>query len=112
MENTKKIINKYKCTWLDLLLKEALQNRDLKTYNRIKCVVYYYPEILRCDMHDFKAAFKYANETYICLHNDDKRYLFFDKIYSMLHNGADFEEDSYGEKRYLTIEQICKYFKI
>jgi len=75
-------------------------------------VVYYFPELLNSNVNDFKIAFKYTDEVYIAIGKGDKRYSVFDKLYSMAHNGADFEEVEYGESRYITLEEICKYFKI
>lgn len=113
MGNIRGIINKYKCNWLDLLLKELIRNKDIKTYNRVKYLIYYFPSILNSvSMNDFKAAIKYANETYICLGKEDNRYPMFDKVYMETHEGADFEPFEYGETRYITIEQLCKCFNI
>lgn len=107
------ISNKYKCNWLDILLKELLHNKDLKMYNRVKCITYYYPELLGdMSMNDFKTAIKYADETYVCLGNEDKRYPMFDKIYRDKHEGTDFETHMYGEVRYITIDDICKFFNL
>jgi len=106
-------IDKYKCYWLKTYLKELLSIGDLKTYNRVKCVAYYFPEILNnIPMGDFKTAMKYSNETYICLGLEDTRYTVLDKLYKDKNGGADFEPVEWGESRYITIDDLCKFFKI
>ena len=113
MKNIKGIINKYNCNWVDILLKELLYKKDLKAYNRVKCVIYYFPSILNSvSMEEFKGAIKFANETYICLSKEDTRLPIFDKLYNALHEGADFEPYEWGEARYITMEQMFNFFKI
>ena len=105
--------NKYNCNWIDILLKEVLQRKDLKAYNRIKCIIYYFPTILDgISMEEFKAAIKFANETYICLGKEDNRYLMFDKLYKELHEGVNFESLEWGETRYITMEQMFNFFNL
>ena len=112
MENTRGIANKYGCEWLDTLLKDALEKKDLRTYNRIKCVVYHYPEMLKIPQIEFKCALKYASETYICIREGDKRYPMLDEIYRNKHRGQDFEPLGEFETRYITIDDMCKCFGI
>lgn len=105
--------NRYKCNWLDTLLKELLRDKKLKLYNRVKCIIYYYPELLiDAKADEFMTAIKFANDTYICLCDGDKRYSIFDKIYKESHKGADFESVELFERRYITFEQIFKHFNI
>lgn len=104
--------NKYNCFWLISYLKELLSNKDLKTYNRVKCLVYYFPDILYTPNNEFRTAMKYADETYICLGVNDLRHKGLDRFYKSKHNGEDFEPPTWGENRYLTIEDVCTYFKI
>ena len=113
MRDLNKKIEKYHCTWLRGYLKELIMKRDLKNYNRVKCVVYYYPEILNgvTDASDFKISFDHADDTYICLGSNDKRYSIFDNIYKRTY-GKDFEPPQWGEVRYITIGEFCKYFKV
>ncbi len=106
-------INKYKCYWLKQYLKELLTNKDLRTYNRVKCVVYYFPEILlNTPMNDFKTAIKYANETYICLGAEDARYAVLDDVYKKKNNGVNFEPLEPCESRYITIDDLCNFYKV
>ena len=112
MRNLNKKIEDYKCNWLKNYLKELIRNRDLKTYNRVKCVLYYFPDAFKSvSMDDMKIAMRYSEDTYICLGNGDIRYSMFDKIYKDRH-GKDFDTPLWGEARYITIDEMCEHFGI
>jgi hypothetical protein len=103
-------IKKYNCPWLKDYLKELIRNRDFKTYNRIKCVLYYFPNVLMdASLDDLKIVMQYADDSYVCLGTEDIRYTAFDKIYKEKY-GNDFNPSSFGETRYITIDEICKHF--
>ena len=105
-------IEKYNCPWLKGYLKELVRTKDFKTYNMVKCVLYYFPDTLYgMTVDDLKTAFKYANESYICLSEKDCRPKMLDGLYKKK-NGVEFSPNSFMESRYLTIEDICKYFKL
>ena len=105
-------IEKYNCSWLKGYLKVLIRTKDFKTYNRVKCVLYYFPDTLYgMTVDDLKTAFKYADESYICLHEKDSRPKMLDDFYKKK-NGVEFSPYSFMESRYLTIEDICKYFKL
>lgn len=105
-------MNKYKCIWLDSYLKELLLDKDLKNYNRAKLIIYYFPTILNVITKvEFDLAIKNADETHVCLGQNDRRYKVFDILYKTKH-GYDFEPPKYSESRYLSLDDIYKYFKI
>jgi len=113
MSSIEKKIEQYKCYWLKEYLKELISNKDLKTYNRLKCMIYYFPDMLNgLTPSDIKAALKYCDETYICLGIEDIRYKAFDKIYKKKNDGKEFEPLNWGECRYITIGDVFNYFKI
>ena len=87
MMNLNDKIEQYKCHWLKGYLKELIKNRDLKAYNRVKCVLYYFPEVFKnVTMNDLNIAMMHADDTYICLGSEDIRYTVFDKIYKEKNN--------------------------
>lgn len=101
------------CDWLDAYLKSLIQLKDLKTYNMAKTVMYYFPQIVEGITKDnFELAMKHYKDTYICLGQDDSQYRYkvFDEMYKQKH-GREFEPNQYGETRYLTIGELCEYFK-
>ena len=101
------------CNWLPNYLKEKLQSGDLNVYNMAKLVLYYFPKIVDgITRDDFELAMKHYDETYICLGQDDSQYRYkvFDEMYKQKH-GREFEPNQYGETRYLTIGELCEYFK-
>ena len=112
MRNLNDKIERYKCNWLKDYLKELIKDRDLKTYNRVKCVMYYFPDVFKnVTMDDLKIAMKHSDDTYICLGSEDTRYTVFDKIYKEKNN-KEFEPPLWGECRYITIDEFCKYFAV
>ena len=105
-------IEKYNCAWLKGYSKVLIRIKDIKTYNRVTWVLYYVIDTLYgMTVDDLKTAFKYADESYICLHEKDCRPKMLDELYKKK-NGVEFSPYSFIESRYLTIEDICKYFKL
>ena len=101
------------CNWLPSYLKEKLQSGDLKTYNMAKLLIYYFPQIIDgLSVGKFELAMKHYKDTYICLGQEDTehRYKVFDDMYKHKH-GHEFEPTPYGESRYITIGELCEYFK-
>ena len=110
--NIKKRMQESKCDWLDSFLKKKLEQRDIKSYNRAKRIIYYFPTIIDSVREDeFETAIKYPKETYICLGKEDARIPQFDNLYKKIHNEK-FNPSDWGETRYLTIEEICEHFNI
>jgi hypothetical protein len=65
MMNLNDKIEHYKCHWLKGYLKELIKNRDLKSYNRVKCVLYYFPEVFKnVTMNDLNIAMMHADDAY------------------------------------------------
>ena len=110
--NLDKKIEQYKCDWLKDYLKELIKGRDLKTYNRIKRVLYYFPNVFySVSLDDLKIAMKHAEDTYICLGSGDIRYVVFDRMYKEKY-GKDFDTPLWGDSRYITIGEFCSYFGV
>lgn len=107
----KEKIENYNCSWLMEYLKDLLAIKDLKTYNRVKCLLYYYPTILDGvnDKTSFSKAINYSTDTYICLGINDIRYSKLDEFYKT-RRGYEFEPLENFEARYLTIEEFFQYF--
>ena len=103
-------IEQYKCNWLKDYLKELIISKDFKTYNRIKRIIYYFPDALKSiTMEELKITMKNASDTYICLGAEDIRYKAFDNMYEKKY-GEKFNPPSWGEARYITIDKMCEYF--
>lgn len=102
------------CPWLGKYLKEKLSNGDLKTYNRVKKVIYYFPSIVSgLSMDNFDMAVKHPDDSYICIGANDYafRYKEFDEFYKRK-NGSPFEPKGSFESRYLSLKDIYDYFGV
>lgn len=98
------------CDWLDEYLKNLLKSRDFKKYNRVKNLIYYFPQIIDgLSKSNFEVAITKASDTYICLGREDNRYKIFDDVYEEK-NGKEFEANTYGDTRYVTVEDVSNYF--
>ena len=108
MATLKKRMENNNCQWLDGYLREVLDKRDLKTYNAVKKLLYYFPTLVNgLQKEDFELAMKHSEDTYVCLNaNDECRYKVFDIIYKEK-NGREFEPSTFGETRYVTIKDVC-----
>lgn len=106
-------IEKFNCHWLEPYLRDLLRRKDLKNYNRLKFILYYYPDAMQNSSYfDLKKALEYPDETYICITDEPKnRYLVFDKIYEM-NVGKPFSSSYDIEAEYVSFEEIFEYFKI
>ena len=103
-----------RCNWLSDYLKEKIERGDLKTYNRIKKVVYYFPSIIDgLTKENFDMAVKHPDDSYICIGANDYafRYKEFDEFYKRK-NGSPFEPQGSFESRYLSLKDIYDYFGV
>lgn len=106
----KERIQENNCDWLGEYLKDLLKSKDIKTYNRAKNLIYYFPQIVDgLSKSDFEMAVLKSDDTYICLGIEDNRYKMFDDIYEKK-NGKEFEPNRYGDSRYVTVEDVAKQF--
>ena len=98
--------NNFLKNYLKLLLKQ----KDLKTYNRVKRLYYFFPKMHNVGYDEIKMAMKYPDETYICLSNGDERKVWMDKIYEEKY-GHKFEPE-FLEERFITLEDFFKHFNL
>ena len=114
MKSLEKRISENNCPWLRDYLKEKLKYGDLKTYNRIKKVIYYFPSVIKnLSKDNFDMALKHAADSYICVSaNDyDYRYKGFDEYYKKKH-GTPFKAEGAFESRYVSLQDIYDYFGV
>lgn len=114
MKSLEKRIIKNNCPWLGEFLKEKLKNGDLRTYNRIKKVVYYFPSVVSGLSRDnFDMAVRHPDDSYICIGEGDYqfRYKGFDEFYNKK-NGKPFEFEGSFETRYVSLKDIFDYFGV
>jgi len=98
------------CDWLEEYLKNLLKSKDFKKYNRAKNLIYYFPQIVNgLSQSDFEIAISKSADTYICLGSEDNRYKVFDDMYKEK-NSKEFEPNTYGDSRYVTVEDVSNYF--
>jgi hypothetical protein len=98
------------CDWLEEYLKNLLKSKDFKKYNRAKNLIYYFPQIVDgLTQSNFEVAILKSDDTYICLGREDNRYKVFDDMYEEK-NGKEFEPNTYGDSRYVTVEDVAKQF--
>ena len=98
------------CDWLDAYLKSLIQLKDIKRYNRVKNLIYYFPHIIDgMSLTNFKTAMDNPDDTYLCLNSNDERYKVFDRLYENK-NGQEFSPQSFYDSRYVTIGDISNYF--
>lgn len=99
-----------KCKWLRGYLKHLLSIKDLKTYNRVKVIFYYYPSMfINADYGMVTMALKYPSETYICLGANDERLNWIDVLYKEI-NGKEFDVAPYLEERCITLDDFFGHF--
>jgi hypothetical protein len=98
------------CDWLGDYLKNLIKTKDIRKYNRVKNLIYYFPQIVDgLPQSNFEVAVTKASDTYICLGKDDNRYKVFDDMYEEK-NGKEFEPNTYVDSRYVTVEDVAKQF--
>jgi hypothetical protein len=98
------------CDWLGEYLRNLIKTRNIKKYNRAKNLIYYFPQIINgLSQSNFEMAISKAEDTYICLGSEDNRYKVFDDMYENKNN-KEFEANSFGDTRYVTVEDVVKYF--
>lgn len=102
----KERIQENNCDWLEGYLKDLLRTKDIKTYNRVKNLIYYFPQIVNgLSKVNFELAISRPEDTYICLGMEDNRYKVFDDIYEKK-NGKEFEANTCVDIRYVTVEDV------
>jgi len=119
MENLKKRLSKIKSDSTDvsdikLLSLKKLINRyrkeNFKNYNRLKYLMYYYPNIIEdSTIDEIELTMKYPDEVYMTIEPHDIRYAAFDKIFEEKYNG-DLETFKWG--RYIKVIDLFQYFDI
>jgi hypothetical protein len=108
--NLKNRMQENNCDWLGEYLKNLIKTKDIRKYNRVKNLIYYFPQIVDgLPQSNFEVAVTKASDTYICLGKDDNRYKVFDDMYEEK-NGKEFEPNTYGDSRYVTVEDVAKQF--
>ena len=114
MQSLEERMRSNKCLWLGGYLKDKLKEGDLRTYNRIKKVLYYFPSVVSGLSRDnFDMAVKHPDDSYICVSaNDyDFRYKGFDELYKKK-NGIPFNVEGAFENRYVSLKDIYDYFRV
>ena len=113
MTTLEKRMENNRCSWLRGYLKDKLKYGDLKTYNRIKKVIYYFPSVINnLSKESFDMAVNHPCDSYICISaNDyDYRYKEFDEYYKKK-NGTPFNARAF-ESRYVSLQDIYDYFGV
>ena len=104
--NLKKRMESSKCAWLGVFLKDKIKEGNLRTYNGVKKILYYFPSLLDgLTRDDFELALKHPDDTYICINSNDNRYKVYDELYKRK-NGVEFTPCAYEDTRYITLNEV------